>query len=403
MTSVGDVARSASNHPVVAKCREFFDYFTEKTREFGTDLANWESGVRFAKPSEDAQRVMSDVVRETIDHLLNFARENRASTDVNSVERAVEAAERPAASDNPVSFIASEDDSRKPRGYYYYGNDLAMVETHLDTHLLLDLVDLTLTPTILKTGWWEPWIDILLRSTLQPGMTYVNAGANVGYHTMLGAKLVESYGKVFSFEANPYTYSLLRKSVYFNGFSGRTALFAAAVHELAGEMEFAYVREMLGGGGIFVGPSSQNAKDFAHLDGRHRLRERFIYEPKEFIKLVVPSITIDEAVTPEAETIDMLHMDVEGAEALALMGAKELIRRSRRLQLIIEWSLHTVVDEGLRGNYKRAAQLLADEQFKIYAITPPQGNVYTNPPDLRRIEVSDLLTIGHSDLYLTRD
>jgi len=274
---------------------------------------------------------------------------------------------------------------------------------HLDTHLLLDLCDLSLTPTILKTGWWEPWIDILLRSTLQPGMTYVNAGANIGYHTMLGAKFVESYGKVFSFEANPHAYSLLKKSVYFNGFSGRTALFAAAVCDRTGETEFAYVREMLGGGGLFIGPEGHNAKDFQHLDGRHRLRERFYYEPKDFIKVVVPAVTIDEAVLPEAESIDMLHMDIEGSEAMALMGAREVIRRSPHVQLIIEWSLHTVVDETLRENYKKAAALLADEKFKIYVVTPPQGNIYTNPPDLRRIEVADLLTIGHSDLYMVRD
>src|SRR5207248_1280122 len=114
-------------------------------------------------PSPDAQRIITDVVRETIDHLLNFAKENTAA-------RATDAAVRPSSSSCPVSFIASEDDSRKQRGYHYYGNDLAMVETHFDAHLLLDLCDLSLTPTILKTGWWEPWIDILLRSTLRPGM-----------------------------------------------------------------------------------------------------------------------------------------------------------------------------------------------------------------------------------------
>lgn len=403
MTSVGDVARSASGHPVVAKCREFFDYFAGKTREFGTDLSQWPHGVEFTRPSVDAQRVMSDVVRETIDHLLTFARENPAPKDFNAPERPVKAVERPAAGESPVTFITSSDDSRKARGYYYYGNDLAMVETHLDTHLLLDLVDLTLTPAILKTGWWEPWIDILLRSTLKPGMTYVNAGANIGYHTMLGAKLVESYGKVFSFEANPHTYALLRKSVYFNGFSGRTALFPAAVYDRSGEKQFAYVREMLGGGGLFYAGDEHNAKDFQHLDGRHRLRERFIYEPADFTKVVVPAVTIDEAVLAEVETVDMLHMDIEGSEAMALLGATETIRRSRDLQMIIEWSLHAVVDEQLRDNFKQAAALLAEEEFKIYAITPPQGNVYTNPPDLRRIDVADLMTIGHSDLYLVRD
>src|SRR5712664_2329658 len=234
----------------VSKCREHFAYLESKCEEHGANpLSDWKNGITFAKTREDSRRVLLDVTREMIDHLFDHcAGDPRISASTSDRETRHSPPQTDGA---PVHFIQSVDDSRKPRGYYYYGNQTAMVETHFDAHLLLDLRDLSLTPTILKTGWWEPWIDILLRSLLKPGMAYANAGANVGYHTALGAKLVESHGKVFSFEANPHAYSLLKKSVYFNGFSERTSLYNAAVLDAPGDADFYFVQEQLGGGSLF--------------------------------------------------------------------------------------------------------------------------------------------------------
>jgi FkbM family methyltransferase len=383
MASVG---RVAPPHPAASKCREYYDYFLEKCAEQGTAPESWRAGIRFARPGRDGQQVIANVVRETIDHVLTLEREARPARSK----------EVP---DSPIDFVASEDDSRKPRGYFYYGNDRAMVETHFDAHLLLDLQDLSLTPTILKTGWWEPWIDILLRSILRPGMTYANAGANVGYHAALGGKLVGSEGKVFAFEANPHAYELLRKSVYFNGFSGRTALFAAGVYDEAGEREIHYVREMLDGGGIYA-PDTPPAE--RPVDGLHELRERFLYTPADYTIARVPVVTIDEAVGAERATIDVLHMDIEGSEGPALLGARKLISRSRRLAMIVDWSLSGVKSVTSREKFARALDFLVAEGFRFHVITPPEGNVYTTPPVLRAVAASELPTLGPCDLFMTR-
>lgn len=379
MRSVGEVHPP---HPAAAKCQEYGDYFRQKCKEHGTVPETWGAGVSFARPLGDGQQVISNVVRETIDHLLAFTH-----------------VAPPPTRGGPVEFVASEDDSRKSRGYFYYANDLAMVETHFDAHLLLDLKDLSLTPTILKTGWWEPWIDILLRSLLRPGMTYVNAGANVGYHTALGGKLVGSEGKVFAFEANPHAYGLLKRSVYFNGFSGRTALFPAGVYDEAGEREIHYVREMLGGGGIYA---PDTPKPERPDDGLHPLRERFLYMPKDFTINTVPVVTLDETVGLEVETIDLLHMDIEGSEGAALLGAQKLIRRSRNLAMIVEWSYVGVKSPASREKFTRALAFLVAEGFRFHVITPPKGNVYTTPPALHPVEASALPTLGHCDLFATR-
>jgi FkbM family methyltransferase len=382
------VAAVSPPHPAAEKCREHFEYFAGKCAEFGTNFTTWNDGIRLTgRRASEGALVLDVVVGETIDHLLNLAAEAVPSVG--------------ARAGLPVQFIRSEDDSRKQRGYFYFGNDLAMVETHFDSHLLLDLQDLSLTPTILKTGWWEPWIDILLRSLLRPGMTYINAGANVGYHTALGGKLVGSSGKVFSFEANPHAYALLRKGVYFNGFFDRTAMFAAAAYDTNGAAEFRYVREMLGGGGI---DPSGPAQAPAIRDRNHPLRERFTYRPEDFKVFDTPTVTLDDAVGVEADTIDLLHMDIEGAEGPALLGARQLIARSPNLRMIIEWSYKGVDYPEVRKKFEMAVEMLAAQGFTYYVIEPPPNgaNLYITPPNLRRIERSALFDLEHCDLFITK-
>jgi FkbM family methyltransferase len=385
MRFIDSVAALREPHPAAEKCAEHLEYLTGKCVEFEAPLAGWRNGISLpARPRPEALEVLGRVVAEMIEHLLNLMRESPA---------------RPA-SPSPIKLAGSTDDSRKPRGYFYYGNELAMVETHFDTHLLLDLQDLSITPTIVKTGWWEPWIDILLRSLLQPGMTYVNAGANVGYHTVLGAKLVESYGKVFSFEANPHTYSLLKRTVYFNGFSERTALYPAAVWDKAGDTRFRYTRRILGGGGVSHAGPGKGAID---RGGKHPLREMFFDDPDETHFIKVPTVTLDETVGSEAEAIDLLHMDIEGSEGPALLGAQDILRRSPALRLILEWSYNSVSDVKTKEKFRKAAELLAADRYSFYVIEPPQGvNIYKTSPNLRRVAAEDLAGLGHCDLFVTR-
>lgn len=386
----------------VQKSAEFFNYLTSKCAEQGTALESWTNGIALPPGHPDAQRVMLVVVREIIGHVMTMARETRP--DIGDWKGLLQI--------GPVEFITSIDDHRERRDYFYYGDDTAMVGTHFGPHLLVDLKDLSLTPTIVKTGWWEPWLDIMLRSLLKPGMTYVNCGANIGYHTNLGAFLVEDAGHVYSFEANPHAYGLLKKSIYFNGFANRSSLFNAGVFDENGTRKFHFVREMLGGGGLDAPlkpqqpkPENAPAKKWVRpprKDGKHELTETFRYTPDDFTHIETPIVTLDEAVGMTAQTIDFLHMDIEGSEGPALLGARELIGRSPNLQMIIEWSFQHVKAPDFREKFRQAHQMLVDEKFKFYVVEPPKGNVYVEPPELRRIDPAETFDLGHCDLFLTR-
>jgi FkbM family methyltransferase len=55
-----------------------------------------------------------------------------------------------------------------------------------------------------------------LRSCLRPGDTFLDAGANVGFYTFLGARLVGPTGTVIAVEAAPDTAQLLRNNITAN-------------------------------------------------------------------------------------------------------------------------------------------------------------------------------------------
>jgi hypothetical protein len=77
--------------------------------------------------------------------------------------------------------------------------------------------------------------------------------------------------------------------------------------------------------------------------------------------------------------------------------------RTRQLQIVVEWSYRALLSTEAQQKTREAFALLSDQQFKAYVITPPQGNVYTQPPGLRRVEFAELFELGHCDLYLMRE
>ena len=66
-------------------------------------------------------------------------------------------------------------------------------------------------------GFWEPNISWLIEQNLAPGDVFVDLGANVGYDTLLGSKLVGPAGRVVSIEASPRTFALLQRNLALNG------------------------------------------------------------------------------------------------------------------------------------------------------------------------------------------
>lgn len=150
----------------------------------------------------------------------------------------------------------------------------------------------------------EPHVRRVIVARLPKGGTFVDAGANIGFYSVLAARLVGPEGRVVAFEMMPDTATILRRHAQLNA-PDRILVVENALSDRNGEMVTASVEPGKHGQASIV--SSAGAK------GR--------------IAVEVATVTLDSALA-DVERIDVLKMDLEGAEYLALLGAERVLART---------------------------------------------------------------------------
>ena len=99
--------------------------------------------------------------------------------------------------------------------------------------LYVDPRDVGVSINLMTQAAYEPGLTDYLKQALRPGMVFVDGGANVGYFTLLAAKLVGESGRVYAFEPEPRNFGLLERSVERND-AGNVVLTQAALADRAG-------------------------------------------------------------------------------------------------------------------------------------------------------------------------
>jgi FkbM family methyltransferase len=84
-------------------------------------------------------------------------------------------------------------------------------------------------------GIWEPSLTAWMMGRLQPGDTFVDVGANVGYFTLLASRAVGAAGCVISIEPSPANSAMLRRNVAANH-ADNVRVVEAAVSDREGEL-----------------------------------------------------------------------------------------------------------------------------------------------------------------------
>ena len=115
-----------------------------------------------------------------------------------------------------------------PNGPLYFGNDTALVATRWGAKMLVSTEDIAISPWLALDGLWEAQVTAWMEANLRSGQVFVDVGANVGYFTLLGAKLVGGEGHVVAVEAHPRLAELLRRNVVINGHHGYTTVYERA-------------------------------------------------------------------------------------------------------------------------------------------------------------------------------
>lgn len=167
----------------------------------------------------------------------------------------------------------------------------------------------------LYTGQFEKAVIEFVRRELKPGGNFLDVGANGGVYTVVAARSVGPTGHVYAFEPGDREAKLLRENVLRNGLTNVTVI-DSAVSNKKGIAQFAISRD---------GAMNSLARN------RHPGQEIESWK-------TVNTTTLDSAVEEYGiSNVDLIKVDVEGAEQLVLEGAQALLSASPTPTIICEF------------------------------------------------------------------
>jgi FkbM family methyltransferase len=210
---------------------------------------------------------------------------------------------------------------------------------------------------IYEAGYYEPQTVRLFAKLLAPGMMVFDVGANIGQYTLVASEQVGPTGEVHSFEPDPTTFQWLSRNVALNKLGNvhlnETALFSEVTTK---PLFLATARDT--GSNSLVGAPWTSAG---------RTRE-------------VSCTTLDEyARSKKITSVDVIKIDIEGAELPALQGAAGLLGGPKKPLLILEFEEER---QRLFGtSCAKLAELLTGYGYALFKVGPFPLQRYVSGPD----------------------
>jgi FkbM family methyltransferase len=171
------------------------------------------------------------------------------------------------------------------------------------------------------SGLWEPHVTAVFRERLQPGDVCLDIGANVGYFTLLAARIVGPSGRVHAFEPEPTNTEQLVEHVRSNNLGN------VSVHRVAVGVE--------GGKAALHQPRPASNPRAWTLVGRPD--ERTEREGGAVPPTTVRIAPLTECVsTSDRSRIRLVKIDVDGAEVEVLAALSDLVGEGRCPDVVVE-------------------------------------------------------------------
>lgn len=176
--------------------------------------------------------------------------------------------------------------------------------------LVHDARDRHVSEALWRDGCWEPLESRVLRAALATGDAVLDAGANIGYFTLLAARAVGATGRVYAFEPEPDNHALLAANVRLNALP-QVRLFDCALSDTAGTAALYLSAHNLGDHSLAAAPGTA--------------------------AIPVRCCRAD-AVLPADLRLALIKADVQGAEPAVLTGLGALLEASLpTVRLLLEF------------------------------------------------------------------
>lgn len=229
----------------------------------------------------------------------------------------------------------------------------------------------------------------LFAKTIKEGDTVVDLGANIGYFTLLAARCAGKNGKVYSFEPEPKNFHYLSKNISINGYT-QAAAFQKAASNKNGKTKLFICSYDTGHHTI-----NQNKGIEAYSRGR-KVGENSVE---------VETVAMDEFFKGREHEIDVIKMDVEGAEFLAFLGLDNILRQNKKVKMFVEFFPLLIRKMG-NSPEELLRKIFNDYRFDVNVI-PDDYNAGAHDGLIRVNSINEVMKYlkgeeDHINLFLTK-
>ncbi len=260
----------------------------------------------------------------------------------------------------------------------YVGGGQVLAETSLGHFMVLSGADRSITPHIIRDGYFDLGMTKFFQHQLRPGMVYVDVGANMGVYAVVAAGCVGRNGRVVAIEAIPWLARMVSDNLTMNGFQSISTVLPVAAANIDGELTI-YEFDRFQGSNTMRADIVQSAETRYHVTATPlQVRARRL------------SDMFAEGLFPRP---DLIKIDVEGFEMEVVLGARALFVEHKP-SLVMEWHPSFFMTED--GLAERLYELLTVELgYSVYRI---EQDGQTRP-----IELPELMSLDHSDIFARFD
>lgn len=175
----------------------------------------------------------------------------------------------------------------------------------------LDVLRRSVSRSVFLGGRWHADVVRMLREHVGPGMTAADVGANIGYMAAHMGEVAGPEGTVLALEPEPRNFSILAENARRMRWRNVVPIQAA-------------VGDVSGTATLFLSPrDGGDHRIVAAGDGRHGVP--------------VPLVTLDALAAQRRTEIHFVKMDIQGAEAAAIRGGRDVLRRPAMRGLVLEF------------------------------------------------------------------
>jgi FkbM family methyltransferase len=180
-----------------------------------------------------------------------------------------------------------------------------------------------------KHGFWEPHLWNVYTRLISPNDVILDAGANIGFHTIQFAKLGK---KVYAYDPQPIIYNLLCTNILFNGVTDKVEQYKLGLSDKPGIIKM------------------QPLQECDQLDGSHNYGGRGLVsndKGEEEVELTIFN-----------KDINVIKIDIQDSEIYAFRGMEDVLDRCE------PWIMFENYED--QDNSKLVLDFLLNKDYIVY-------------------------------------